>query len=221
MHMTTRPNVWGPGAMFALSGYDCDTDFAWPFVGRLMEDAAGIDVLCEQDTETEALVSSLQFWITSEHLTLDDYDEMFLLSDTSTNPGEATVCSGDSGGPQFFSVDGEWVQGAVHSWSDIDCAIRSGSTRVDVAAEWLLDNIEDVHGSRDPCEFNGWYDDGECDEFCEVEDPDCEADPPPGDDDDPKADGGCRCAQAEPRPGIAALPAAALLIAALFRRRTS
>jgi len=156
----------------------------------------------------------------SATLTLDDYDDMFLLSDTATNPGGGTVCSGDSGGPQFFEVDGEWIQGAVHSWSDVDCAHRSGSTRVDIVAEWLLDHIEEVHGSRDPCEYNSWYDDGECDEVCDEEDPDCVPEPE-GDDDDDDLEyaGGCHCAW-EPGPrsgaGIVALPGLALLI---WRRR--
>ena len=36
--------------------------------------------------------------------------------------------------------------------------------------------MEDVHGTRDICEANGWYDDGVCVDllgYCEMEDPDC------------------------------------------------
>jgi len=186
------------------------------------------------DDDLDAEMVSVGFGITSSEgggsgvkrsavLTLDGYDDMFLLSDTSTNPDGGTVCSGDSGGPQFFEADGEWIQGAVHSWSDVDCAIRSGSTRVDIVGDWLLDHIEEVHGSRDPCEFNGWYDDGQCDEFCEDEDPDCAPDPPPGDDDldGDDDDGGCQCSSAPPDAGL--LPVLALGLAALAtagRRRS-
>ena len=68
------PNVWGPGAMFALSGYDEPTDFTAPFVGRLMEEATGIDVYCESGDPAWALVPSLRFRVTSARLTLAGYD---------------------------------------------------------------------------------------------------------------------------------------------------
>ena len=155
----------------------------------------------------------------SATLTLDSYDDMFLISETQTNPGEATVCSGDSGGPQFFDVDGEWVQGAVHSWSDMDCAYRSGSTRVDIVAEWLLDHIEEIHGSRDPCEYNGWYDDGECDEVCDEVDPDCVTPDPADDDDDLDDDDGCRCALADSGPAPSSLAGVTALVWLALRRR--
>ncbi len=109
----------------------------------------------------------------SATIVLDEYDDNFLLSNVSTNPDGANICSGDSGGPQFFFTDDHWIQGAVHSWGDVDCLIESGSTRVDIATEWILDQIEDVHGTRDVCEINGWYDNGVCDPFCDEPDPDC------------------------------------------------
>jgi MYXO-CTERM domain-containing protein len=106
-------------------------------------------------------------------LVLADYDENFLISKNFYNPNNANICSGDSGGPQFFYEGGFYIEGAVHSWGDQDCAVESGSTRVDIATEWILDQIEAVHGSRDVCEINGWYGDGLCHWFCDLPDPDC------------------------------------------------
>jgi kallikrein len=106
-------------------------------------------------------------------LTLADYDENFLLSYVASNPNNSNICSGDSGGPQFFHLGGFYIEGAVHSWGDTNCAIESGSTRVDIATEWILDQIEAVHGTRDVCEINGWYGDGLCHWFCDLKDPDC------------------------------------------------
>jgi len=143
-------------------------------------------------------------------LTLDEYDDNFLISDSSSNENGANVCSGDSGGPQFFEHEnGRWIEAAVHSWADQFCEISSGSTRTDIATEWILDWIEDVHGSRDVCEINGWYEDGICDDFCDEEDPDCVEDPTDddddtsgdddddvvseGDDDEEEEGGGCEC----------------------------
>jgi hypothetical protein len=109
-------------------------------------------------------------------LTLDELDDMFLISRSGTNPDGATICSGDSGGPQVAMVDGEWEQWGVHSWGDARCRMTSGSQRVDIALEWVLDGVEQVHGTRDLCVANGWAGDGTCDERCETYgaiDPDC------------------------------------------------
>jgi hypothetical protein len=147
------------------------------------------------DDDLDAELTSVGFGITSgggdgsgvkrsATITLDDYDDNFLLSFVATNPDGANICSGDSGGPQFFFTDDHWIQGAVHSWGDVDCLFQSGSTRVDIATEWILDQIEDVHGSRDVCEINGWYDNGICDPFCDELDPDCVVVPDAGASDD-------------------------------------
>ncbi len=113
-------------------------------------------------------------------LTIDELDPMFLISNSSTNDNGANICSGDSGGPQYFQEeDGSWTQWAVHSWGDTSCLVQSGSTRTDIVAEWILDQVEAVHGSRDRCEVNGHYDDGVCDRFCDEFDPDCTIDPFP------------------------------------------
>ena len=109
-------------------------------------------------------------------LTVDDFQQGFLISYSQTNPDEGQICSGDSGGPQFhLDDDGEWVQWGVHSWGDQDCAVMSGSTRVGKYADWILDGVEEVHGTRDLCEINGFYDNGTCDARCES-DPDCAVD---------------------------------------------
>lgn len=109
----------------------------------------------------------------SAELTVDAVDETFIYSYSSTNDNSANVCSGDSGGPQVYWDGENWIQWAVHSWADQDCRAQSGSTRVDTVSEWILDQIEDVHGSRDRCEVWGLYDDGNCDLDCDEEDIDC------------------------------------------------
>lgn len=102
-----------------------------------------------------------------------EIDPMFVISESVDNPHNANICSGDSGGPQFAMEDGEPVQWAVHSWADLDCQSISGSTRTDVGADWILDQVELVHGTRDLCEANGLYSDGHCDLSCPVVDRDC------------------------------------------------
>jgi len=160
----------------------------------------------------------------SAALTLDLYDEMFLVTYSSTNPNEANICSGDSGGPQFLEVeDGRPVQLAVHSWGDEDCESSGGSTRTDIAQDWILDWVEAVHGTRDVCEANGWYEDGFCDEMCDLEDPDCL--PDEGDDDDTALEAedadedaeACDCTSST-APGQFSMVAAWLLVAFSIRR---
>ncbi len=111
----------------------------------------------------------------ASELTVDRVDSVFLYSDSSTNEDGANVCSGDSGGPQVYWDGEKYVQWAVHSWADQDCRVSSGSTRVDTVSEWILDQVELVHGSRDRCEVWGIYGDGVCDEDCDEVDPDCQA----------------------------------------------
>lgn len=109
----------------------------------------------------------------SAELTLDSKTEMFLISQSFSNPKQANICSGDSGGPQFIEVDGVWTQAAIHSWGDVNCTEKGGSTRVDAVMPWILEQIEAVHGTADFCEINGHYSNGICETFCEQEDPDC------------------------------------------------
>jgi MYXO-CTERM domain-containing protein len=148
----------------------------------------------------------------SADLTLDDLREQFMVS-YATDDG-TTICSGDSGGPQFIDVDGVWVQAAVHSWADADCVTYSGSTRTDLTWDWVLDQVEAYHGSRDLCAINGWYDDDVCELLCDEPDPDCFADTGdtgigPG--------GGCACSSGgQATGGWALLP---LLLGLVLRRR--
>lgn len=149
----------------------------------------------------------------SATLSLDEIDEMFLISENRASQGEGQICSGDSGGPQVVELeDGRIEQWAVHSWGDSQCRVQSGSTRVDIVYEWITDQVESVHGSRDYCEINGRYGDGVCDEFCAGEDPDCavaDADTGEG-----EAKGGCAIVAAP-----AAIVPALLGLVVVARRR--
>lgn len=139
-----------------------------------------------KDRDLGETVTSVGFGITgassndsgikrSAELVVDAYDDQFILSYTSTNPNEAQICSGDSGGPQYYwdEDNGRYLQWAVHSWGDANCLYESGSTRTDIAADWILGIVEAVHGTTDVCEINGHYSNGVCDEFCDTPDPDC------------------------------------------------
>ncbi len=98
---------------------------------------------------------------------------MFLVSYSSTNVEEANICSGDSGGPQVLeTADGPVVVG-VHSWGDSQCVNSSGSTRVDLVQDWIMDHVLEQHGTLDLCHVNARYSDGVCDADCLAPDPDC------------------------------------------------
>jgi secreted trypsin-like serine protease len=109
----------------------------------------------------------------SAPLVVSDLDPMFVLSESSGNENRANICSGDSGGPQFHERDGVVEQVAVHSWGDVNCQFNSGSTRTDVASDWILEQVEGVHGTTDFCEITARYGDGTCDPTCDQVDPDC------------------------------------------------
>jgi MYXO-CTERM domain-containing protein len=132
----------------------------------------------------QATVTSVGFGVTSSSgagsgvkrsaaLKVDTLTDMFLVSHSNTNSSSANVCSGDSGGPQYHTDGERWTQWAVHSWADQSCTTLSGSTRTDVVADWILDELEDLYGTRDRCEMWDVYGDGVCDEDCEDPDPDC------------------------------------------------
>jgi hypothetical protein len=91
-------------------------------------------------------------------LRISDLWAQFIISDSADNEDAANICSGDSGGPQLDVREGRLVQFSVHSWGDSQCTVTSGSTRVDedFDYEWILDQVEAVHGNRDLCEINGF-----------------------------------------------------------------
>jgi secreted trypsin-like serine protease len=127
-----------------------------------------------------------------------------------TDDDDANICSGDSGGPLFFQrEDGQFVQWGVTSWSPsfVSCGPGvAGFTRVDAFREWVLDAVEDEHGSRDLCEVNGWYEDGFCDRNCPQDDSDC------------KQGCGSSLIPGAAGPAFALLPP---LLAAAWRRRSA
>lgn len=123
-------------------------------------------------------------------LTIDNLNEQFIESNSSTNPNEAQICSGDSGGPMYFEhTDGRLEQWAVHSYGDLNCTVFSASTRTDLTANFILEHVERIHGTRDFCEINGLYGDGVCDDWCDI-DPDCDA---LGEDTGEAVRAGCGC----------------------------
>lgn len=153
----------------------------------------------------------------SATLLLDDYDDQHLYTDANTNPEGGNICSGDSGGPQMLQADdGVWEQWAVHSWGLQGCGGLSASARTDVAADWLLDQIEEVHGTTDLCEARGLYADDICDDDCDA-DPACAVAEVEADDADDAEEGKGGCAVAPAPAGLGALALAALL--GVSRRR--
>ena len=160
----------------------------------------------------------------SATLVVAEYTDQHLVSHAIDHPDGGRICSGDSGGPLLDQQqDGRWHQVSVHSYADVGCENDSGSTRIDIAFDWILARVGEVHGTTDLCEVNDRYGDGHCDEFCDLEDPDCA---PVGDDDDdtaiegPVDDGieACECAQST-APGQFGRAAAWLALALLIRRR--
>jgi len=111
----------------------------------------------------------------SARMTIDSFDDQFVYSLSSTNPDSSQICSGDSGGPQYWKdpTTGEWLQLAVHSWGDGGCMFESGSTRVDLVMDFIMEQVEEAHGTTDMCQIYSRYADGVCDLNCEVQDPDC------------------------------------------------
>lgn len=56
---------------------------------------------------------------------------------TGTGNGTGNICSGDSGGPAFATIEGREVQVGVHSWGQDPCGTLSASMRVDRYVGWL------------------------------------------------------------------------------------
>jgi hypothetical protein len=114
----------------------------------------------------------------SATLVLAELDDMFLISRAEGNVDRASICNGDSGGPQYRVFDdGRIEQWAVHSWASTACNGESGSTRTDVVADWILAELERIEGSADRCLLHHASADDRCEAGCDEVDPDC-AEPP-------------------------------------------
>ena len=151
---------------------DAPVEPVWPRLTRLgAQKAEGAEVLSVGYGVTETGSSGEK---RSASFIIDELDPMFLLSNVATNPGDTSICSGDSGGPQYFiRPDGSLEQWGVHSWGDQNCSIVFGSTRTDVASDWIREQIEATHGTSDRCEIFGLYEDDACDTECDFVDPGC------------------------------------------------
>lgn len=149
----------------------------------------------ERDELVGEKVVSVGFGITSSsnqnsggvkrkgNLKISGVDDQFLYVDASDNKDRSNVCSGDSGGPQYHvDAHGRVTQWGIHSFvyslsggSD-PCLVSSGSTRTDAFRDWILNQVEKVHGEVDECALAGRYGDLVCDTDCVSEDADCVAD---------------------------------------------
>jgi len=101
------------------------------------------------------------------------------------DPAPSTLCSGDSGGPAFSTIDGEEVVVGVHMGGD--CETFAADQRVDLELEAFIQPFLDG-SSAVPCSADGY-----CAAGCEAPDPDC---PPPC----AAADGTCVADCAAPDP---------------------
>jgi MYXO-CTERM domain-containing protein len=157
----------------------------------------------------------------SAKVKVSELDGEFIVSYTRDNPGNGNVCSGDSGGPQYYErEDGTLVQWSVHSWADQNCQVVSGSSRTDVGKAWILAQVEAVHGTSDVCVLFGKFSNGVCDADCDTPDPEC-AIADGGGSGDGAAGGGdatgegdtkaCGCAHADPGAAFGLLPLALIL----------
>jgi len=93
----------------------------------------------------------------------------------------AGTCYGDSGGPGLREIGGIWTLIGATSYGTGECeavGTRGYSTQVGAFADFVdtyagLCGGGGGGGGGDPCEENGWYGDGICDDFCPLPDPDC------------------------------------------------
>ncbi len=152
-------------------GEPANVDPVWFREARFTDDVEGTTVVSVGWGVDENDVSYVK---RSAELVVDELDPMFLISRASKNPNSTSICSGDSGGPQYeVQPDGSLLQWSVHSWASTRCQGESGSVRTDVVADWILEHVADVHGAPDRCTAWGQYGDGVCDSDCAEPDPDC------------------------------------------------
>jgi V8-like Glu-specific endopeptidase len=125
----------------------------------------------------------------SATLIVDRVSELYLITQEETNPDGALPCDGDSGGPLYVRSGVAWRQVAVHTWGEDPCGDRSGSSRIDLARDWIGSVVAEVHGTEDLCAAKEMYGDGVCDRSCPEPDSDCVAD-----EEEDTAPKGCACA---------------------------
>lgn len=103
-------------------------------------------------------------------ISLDALADEFLLSDSSNNAARASICSGDSGGPMYGEVgEGRYLQFGIHSWGEQGCQGVAASTDTAEYATFILNQVEQIHGSQDMCENRGANNDGVCDPECSAD----------------------------------------------------
>jgi hypothetical protein len=85
------------------------------------------------------------------------------------DPAPSTICSGDSGGPSFATIDGQELVVGVHMGGD--CETFAANQRVDLELDSFIQPFLDG-SSAVPCSADGYC----LLHGCEVADPDC---PPP------------------------------------------
>ncbi|MEI7905710.1 MAG: trehalase family glycosidase, partial [Candidatus Firestonebacteria bacterium] len=103
MKKVLYPNIWGEGALFAVSGYDGKTDFSFELLAKLLGDRAGLSIY----TGSESGVSpSAEFWIESDGCGLPAYDK------------EQSIVSGD-----FIELT--FKAGKIY-FSAVDCRTFTG-----------------------------------------------------------------------------------------------
>lgn len=82
------------------------------------------------------------------------------------DPGPASTCNGDSGGPLFLQQGGAWVFAGIHSRSD--CDRQQIAERLDVHVMDFVQPFTEEHEGAGSCAADGY-----CALGCEDADPDC------------------------------------------------
>ena len=126
----------------------------WPRLTRLgAQKAEGAEVLSVGYGVTETGSSGEK---RSASFIIDELDPMFLLSNVATNPGDTSICSGDSGGPQYFiRPDGSLEQRTLMGRPKLQHRLRLNPTYV--VKDWIREQIEATHGTSDRCEIFDLY----------------------------------------------------------------
>ena len=160
LHLRRQPDVapvWAQSAPFVPVGRPVDAE--------VLVVGSGIDESGASGTKRSAWfeISDLELW-------------KFVVRDYAVEG--VRICPGDSGGPMYHLDEGDrWVQWGVvearRGPAAGECGRAATFTRVDKAADFLMDELYAAHGERDPCVFYDRYGDGVCDAYCGRVDPDC------------------------------------------------